>query len=253
MDTRFGIDCENFNLYFEKQAASIGQQAKESLPKDVLFKLRKQRLSFFGKLFLLWKCLNKRWWIVVEDEENGLSPEQFVELREAAKRRDYGIPKAEGFISTGGFVTANKELADGFDYLNRLSTSGSYNFLQRAKNMPKNAIVQREDELIYIARFLTHYEASKKIWVNQNVITIPEWYVLIALYHGKEILNCKLYQETFRYAFQSSINKIKGASRTLKDRGYIEKIGLNRWMTIRITPLGKEVVRGILNKYAVNC
>jgi len=252
-DTRFGLNVENFDLYFEKLTPLISQPAKEALPKDILYRLRKGKLTFFGKLWVLWKCLGKRWWLVVEEENGGLSVEDFVELREAIKRRDFGVPKAEGFISTGTFVTASKELADSFNYLNRLSTSPAYNFLQRAKNKSLNSVSKKEEELMYIARFLCHYEASKKKWVNQSILNVPEWYVLLALYHGNEVVSTSLYKETFKYAFQSSINKIKKTFRTLKDRNLIEKIGTTRKVTLKITPLGKDLVREILNKYAVNC
>jgi len=252
-DTRFGLNVENFDLYFEKLVPFVSQPAKEALPKDVLYRLRKGKLSFFGKLWVLWKCLGKRWWLVVEEENGGLTIDDFIQLRESIKRRDYGVPKAEGYISGGTFVTASKDLADSFDYLNRLSTSPAYNYLQRVKNSPSNSVSQREDELIYIARFLCHYESSKKKWVNQSILTIPEWYVLLALYHGKEVVSSTLHKETFRYAFQSSINKIKRTFRTLKDRNLIEKIGSTRKVTLKITPLGKDLVRSILDKYAVNC
>lgn len=252
-DTRFGLNVENFDLYFEKLAPLISQPAKEALPKDILYRLRKGKLTFFGKLWVLWKCLGKRWWLVVEEENGGLSVEDFVELREAIKRRDFGVPKAEGFISTGTFVTASKELADSFNYLNRLSTSPAYNFLQRAKNKGANKVAERKDQLLYICRFLSHWESVKKRIVSEMSLGIPEVLVLLYYYNGKEMAGSALYKEYYKRAYQSSPTKIKAAFGSLQSMRYLEKIGHTKGATFNITPLGTDIVNTLLSKYVLNC
>lgn len=251
--TRFGIECENFDLFFDQQATSISQPAKESLPKDVLFKLRKKRLPFFGKLYLLWRHLKKRVYVVVEDEENGLTVEQFLELRKAIKARDLGVPKAEGFISTGTFITASKELSDTFDYLNRLSTSPAYNYLLRSKNKTKSKVADRKAQLAYICRFISNYEASKKTIVAQTRLSIPEWYVLLFFYSGAETSGAYLYKEYYKSAYQSKSTRIKEALGTLQMNGYLRKTGNTSNAVFSITPIGIDLVNSILSKYIVNC
>jgi hypothetical protein len=261
--TRFDIDCENFDLYFAKQIPAIAPEVKQTLPKDVLFKLFRKggefnakstsKLGFLAKLFILWKCLNKRWWIVVEDEHKGMSIEQFFEHKKDIKKREYGITKAEGLASTGCFVLASKELGDCFEYLNRLSVSPAYNYISKAKNKIPNKTAEWNEQMKYILRFITCYEGGKKSWSSSNQLSIPEWYVLAALFHGKDVPGSILYQETFKRAYQSSPNKIKRSFSTLQSRGYIEKTGLTRGATLRITSLGKSVVVSILEKYAINC
>lgn len=253
LDTRFNIECENFDLYFEKLVPTIGSAAKEGLPRDVLYKMRRKKLGFIGKLFILWKCLRKRWWIVVEEEEGGLTIEQFVELREAVKRRDYGVPKAEGYVSTGMFVTATKELADSFEYLNRLSNSPAYNYIQRAKNKIPNNTAQWNEQMKFIVRMLAFYESKKKTWVEEKGIMIPDFLVLLYCYCGDEVKGSDMYGSFYKRAYQSSPRKIKVAFMTLQGRGYLKKIGNTSTAKWQITPLGKELINSILTKYALNC
>lgn len=252
-DTRFGLDVENFNLYFEKLVPLISQPAKEAIPKDVLFKMRRNKLSFFGKLWVLFRCLRKRIWIVVEEEEGGLSVEEFVELREAIKRRDYGVPKAEGLISSGTFITASKELGDTFDYLNRLSTSGAYNFIQRAKNKIQSKTAERNEQMEFICRFLVHYESNRKRIVLNTKIEMAEWLVLIYLYNGKEMQGSPIWKEVYKYSYNSSQTKIKVAYGTLQNRNYIEKIGVGKFTKFKITPLGRAAINEVMDKFVLNC
>lgn len=252
-DTRFNIEAENFDLYFEKLIPTISHAAKEGLPRDVLYKMRVGKLSFLGRLFILWKCLKKRWWIVVEEENGGLSIDQFTELREAIKRREFGIPKAQGLVSSGTFVTASKELADSFEYLNRLSNSPAYNFLQRVKNKTPNNTVQWNEQMKYIVRFLAFYESNKKTWVESTGIMIPEFLVLIYCYRGDEVKGSDMYGSFYKRAYQSSPRKIKVAFMTLQSRGLLKKSGNTSTAKWQITPSGKELINSILTKYALNC
>lgn len=252
MDTRFEIDCENFDLYFNKIIPLISQPARDALPKDISIKLRLNRVPFLGKLWLLWKALNKRIFIVVEEEEGGLSVEQFVELREAIKNRDYGIPKAEGLALSATFVTASKELADSFDYLNKLSTSPAYNFLQKAKSRVVNKTSERIDQMTEICKFFVHYESNRKNITANTGIQMAEWLILIYLYDGKERPGSPIWKQVYRHSYNSSQNKIKVAYGTLQNRRFIEKIGERKWTKFKITPLGRAAVSDIMNRFALN-
>jgi hypothetical protein len=261
--TVFNIDCENFDFFFSNQVEEIHPKAKEGLPKDILFKLFRKggafnststsKLGILAKLFILWKCLNKRIWIVVEDERKGLNVAQFDELHKAFKQRDYSVPHAEGLAASATFILASKELSETFHYLNRLSVSPAYNFISKAKNKIPNKTAEWNEQIKYITRFLAHYESLKKVWVSGAAVSIPEWLVLIALFNGKEICGSVLYHETYKRAYQSSPGKIKLAFGTLQHKGYIEKTGIGKGATLRITALGKSAVCDILDKYALNC
>lgn len=261
--TRFDIDCQNFDYFFANQIPHIAPEAKEGLPKDVRFKLFRKggefqskstsKLGFLAKLFILWKCLNKRWWIVVEDEQKGMSIEQFQEHHKAIKKRDFGIPKAEGAVSTGYFVLASKELGDCFEYMNRVNNSSAYNYIAKAKNKIPNKTAEWNERMKYIVRFVLCYETQKKGFVAAMQLSIPEWYVLIALFPGKDTPGSELYRDLFKRAYQSSPSKIKGAFVQLQQRGYIQKTGQWKGATFRITALGRDIVCSVLEKYAINC
>lgn len=261
--TLFDIDCEALDIFFAHEIEKISPTAKSELPRDVAFKLFRgggklntkstSRLGFIAKLYVLWKALNKRWWIVIEDEERGMTPGQFMELRKAYRKRDYSIDQAKSLILSGSLVLANKELGDTLTYLNGLSSSGAYNYLLKGKNAPKNKTSGESKEREYVAKFLANYDAQKKGIVSHTGLTIPEFYVLLILFDGKEVPSSYIYKDKFRRAYQSAPSKIKLAFRTLQNKGYIVKYGVIRGAKLQITSSGKEILNGIFDKYILNC
>lgn len=263
LKTLFDIDCEALDLYFAHEAEKMTVTAKSDLPRDVAFKLFRgggkfrtnstSKLGLIAKLYVLWKALTKRWFIVIEDEDRGMTPGQFMELRKAYRKKDYSIDQARVLVTSGTLVLANKELADCCSYLNRLSTSGAYNYLMKVKNMPTNKVDEEDKKVAYITKFLVFWEGNKKTVVSKTGLGMPEIYVLLALYHGKEVQGATLYHDVFKRAYQSSPSKIKTAFGLLQSKGYIIKYGGTSAATMQITATGREALRDILDKYAVNC
>lgn len=263
--TIFDIDSEFFELYFHSQLALITPQAKEKLPDDVKFKIFRKggevdnkgtsKLSFLAKIFVLWKALRKNIFIVVEgDDINGLTIEQFVEIKAAIKVRDYGIDRTNQYLTpTATFVTGNKELMESLAYLNNLSCSPAYKYLLRTKNQIPNKTAQSIDENKYVARFLSHYESNRKKIGFESGINISEWLVLIAIYHGEAVESNTIWNSIYKYSFNSSKTKIKVAFGTLQNRGYMIKHGASRGTKIQITALGTSIVNEVTQKYCVNC
>jgi coproporphyrinogen III oxidase-like Fe-S oxidoreductase len=260
--TLFDLSCQNFDYYFANHLEDISPQAKDMLPKDVAFKifrgggkvntLNTSKLSFVAKLYILCKCLRKRWYIVVEDEHRGLSPQEFLNLREQLKKRVYTEDATNKLVTTGEFVYGSKELMDTLGYLNTLSTSKAYTFLAKNKNPVVNKSHEWSKKMQYIVKFILTYEANKKTWVSQYKIEIPEWYVLISLYEGQEVKSSPIHQVTFRRAYQSSPTKIRKCFAVLQSKGLISKTGDRNGTKLRITALGVDLVNTILEKYALN-
>jgi hypothetical protein len=260
--TLFDIDCEALDLFFSHEIEKISPTAKSELPKDVSFKLFRgggkfntkstSKLGFIAKLYILWKALTKRWWILIEDEENGITPGQFMDLRKAYKKRDYSPEQAAVLKSTGTIVLASTELAHTMTYLNRLSASGAYNYIMKGKNAPKSKTTEDDKERVQIAKFLAHYEGQKKNIVSSAGLAIPELYVLLTLFEGKDVPTSLISKEKFRRAYQSSPNKIKMAFSTLQTRGLAAKTGVIRGATLQITSSGKELLNTVFEKYILN-
>lgn len=263
LKTRFDIDCEALDLFFSHEIEKISPQAKADIPKDVAFKLFRgggkfntkstSKLGFIAKLYILWKCLNKRWWIVIEDEERGMTPGQFMGLREAYRTRDYGVDQATLLKSSGSLVLASKELSESFAYMHRLSVSPAYNYLIKGKNKITNGATEWSQQMAYICSFLVCYEKNKKVWVSGLNIEMPEWLILIYLYHGKEVPGAPIYKEVYRRAYQSSPTKLRRCFSVLQAKGLIQKTSQTSTAKISITALGKDTVETILTKYALNC
>ena len=261
--TLFDIDCEPLDLYFVHEMENISMSAKYDLPKDVAFKMFRgggkfrtnstSRLSFLAKLYILWKALNKRWWIVIEDEGNGLSTGQFLELRKAHKKKDYSPDQANVLKSSGSLVLSSKELGDTLTYLNKLSASGAYNYVMKAKNAPKSKPGEDSQQRTELAKFLANFCSQQKKMVIGAGLTVPEFYVLLTLFDGKDTPGSFIYKEKFSRAYQSSQSKIKLAFGTLQARGLISRTGQTRSATMQITSSGKELLNGMFEKYVINC
>lgn len=258
--TLFDIGCENFDLFFARTIEKMSPEAKETLPRDISFRLFRRggawnatstnKLGFLAKMFVLIRALRKRFILLIEDEEGGIGLEQFMRMK---KEREFSVQAAEGLRLDGAFVLGNKELMDYFHYLNQLSVSPAYNFLTRMKNLPPNRADQSDKEMAYIFRFLSFWDGNKRSMVANTGLNMPEIYVLLYLYPGKEVSGSDIYNDKFKRAYQSTPSKIKLAFSTLFNKGYITKYGQTRGMTIQITSTGKAVIREIVMKYAVNC
>jgi len=274
---KFELICENFDLFFENNTSDLSERQKEEIPRELLFKMFRRggqykakstsKLSFISKLYVLWRVIKKRWFIVVEDYENGMSIEEFVRLKEKQEDEMPESHSANTLLTSGTFVLADKDLSNAFSYLNHLSTSSAYNYLIKTKNEflvnKKNGttlknegttfpIREWKNQAIHIANFLSHYEANKKNFVMTIGLTIPEWLVLIAIYDGREVVSSQIYKNTYKYSYNSSSTQIKLAFGLLQNKGYINKIGFKKGAKIKITPMGIDVVNKILGKYALN-
>lgn len=274
---KFDVICENFDLFFENKSLDLSERQKEEIPRELLFKMFRRggqfkskstsKLSFITKLYILWRVLKKRWFIVIEDADNGLSVDQFVRLKEMQEDEMPDSHSAETLLTPGTFVLADKELTNAFSYLNHLSTSNAYNYLIKTKNsfLAQNQkgttseyecttfpIREWRNQVIEVAKFLSHYESVKKNFVMGSSILIPEWLVLIALYNGNEVISSQLYRSVYKYAYSSSAPQIKRAFVSLQNQGLIEKKGFKKGATIKITPLGVDKVNNILSKYVIN-
>ena len=263
MKTRIDLSAENFDLLFAREIENISPEAKDSLPDDISFKIFRKggefdskstsRLSFVEKLFVLWKARNKKYWIVVEDQQNGISVDQFLQLRNSYKKRDYSIDRAEEPAFTGTFVLASKELGEAFEYLNRLCNSPAYNYLIKGKNKASTPAADWAKKMDYIVKFISCYEANKKGWVATTGVSIPEWLVLIYLYHRGEAAGAPIHKEFYKRAYQSSPYKLQKCFAVLQHKGFISKTGESKGAKLSITPLGKDTVNTILTKYALDC
>lgn len=260
---QFDIDCTNFQYFFEAQAAGITESQRELLPKELLYKLFTKgfrvntkmsgKLGFLAKLFILFKALKKRWIIIVEDDENGMTEEEYFKFKKLTSKRDYGQDNANELLSHGTFVLGCTELVNTYSRLNHLSNSPAYNYLSKAKNKDYTKPDEYLRNQAYVCRFINHYDSQKKKIVMETGLTMAEWITLTYLYDGLEKLGKVLYTEKFKYSYNSSSTKIKVSFGTLQSKGFITKHGTGKGCKLQITALGKEKVNAVLQKYVVNC
>lgn len=261
--TRWNIENENFDHFFHKESSLMSEKQRLSLPKELYFKLFKRggavdttstyKLSFLAKLFILIKALRKRVFILIEDE-NGMNEEKFLEYREMLKKYKYDVTSAENLITDSVFVLANKDVMDTYSHLNRLSISGSYNYLIKAKNSPvKTKTAEYIKQINYIAKCFSFYESNRKRITMQMGIDFSEWLVLIHIFHGGHVQSSSIYKSWYRYSYNSSATKIKTAFSSLQMRGFITKIGERSNAKLEITALGRDKVCEIMDRFVINC
>lgn len=263
MPLKFDISSANFDNYFAIQSAGLGEAQKESLPKEIVYKLFRKggkpntnstsKLSFLAKVFILIKALRKRVIVLIEDDVNGMDEEQYFKYKKLLKKNDLSIENAKELVSDVTFVLANKEIIDTYAAQNLLSVSKAYSYVTKAKNMPDNKIAVWSKEMAYMCRFLSFYESNRKRISTQTGLTFADWLILIHIYDGNEYEGAPIYKHWYRYSCNSSQNKMKVALSTLQDRGYISKNGKTFKAKYNITEFGRSKVSQVLNKYALNC
>lgn len=260
---QFDISCESFDLFFEKELEKISEPQKELLPEDLVYKIinkggivhskSTRKLSFLSKLFILFKALNKRCIIIIEDEEKGITEEEYFKLKKKIEKHDFGEKNASVLVSHLTFVLGNKELVDTYHRMNLMTASPAYNYLVRSKNKDYTKGGEWLAAMNYINRFLSNYEANRKRITMQTGLTMADWLVLIYLYHGNLVPSAAIYNEFYKYSYNSSASKIKGSFSLLQTRRYVEKVGSTKKAKIRITALGRDKVNEIMARYVVNC
>ena len=240
----------------------MGPLEKSQLPKELMFKMFRRgavydakssnKLGIAGKMYVLVKSLNKRWIFLVEDDKEGMTEGEFLAWKASLKKGGNTVEEGGKLISRGEFALGSKELMDTYGRLNNLSVSSAYTFLVRNKNQNKSKTAEYKSQMEYLCRFLSFYEAQKKKWVMSIGVSMPEFLVLIFIYHGREVVSSQIHKEVYKYAYNSSTTQIKLAFGSLQRKGLIEKIGRSKGVKIRITGLGSSMVNDIVSKYAVN-
>lgn len=258
MAIRIDVMHENFDLFFSNQIKVLTEYQKGKIPKELLSKLYKggdefnprntSQLSVLERLLILNKALNKRIFISIEDE-SGISLEEYQKARSDFKK----LPVNNGEIDnelTATFFLSNKELADGFQYLNEQCTSPMYNYLHRIKNIARSKIKKFKEQSKFIMNTFVNYEAGKKMMLIKCGLNMPELLVMMYLYgNGGYTKTAHLHQEVFKYCFQSSPRRIKQAFGSLQSKGYVSKRGNTITSEMSITELGKEKMLDIVEKY----
>lgn len=258
---KFDISNENFDLYFIDAVSKMPPDVKETIPADLLWKLfsrngkvnpnKAANLTFLHRLYYLWK-MKYRFFFHIEGENGGIRHEDFVQMREHIKHRDFGLDRAKEMEFD--FIVGGREFMETLEHLNKVSASPAYNFLMKKKGGRKpgtNKTTERVDQMTSIVQFLSDWEGNKKKWVIETGVTMPEFLVLMYCYHGKDVVGSEIYKGSFRRAYQSSPAAIKKSFGILQHKGYLKRTGIKAGAKMSITPTGKEMVNSILNKYAL--
>jgi len=258
----YDLQNENFDIYVSNTLSEMTEYERNLLPTKLMMKIctktgnfnskKGSKMTFLEKMYALWKAKGRRVYIVVEDEENGLSHQEFQEIREnitkskklQTKTEDpFEKAKTENF-----FVLGTKELCDTFSYMNKINCSNFFNYLTKTKNTNPSNIAKFKNEVNSIVRFIWRYEAIKKKMNMSLQLSMPELLVLLYLYDGQLMKSSTIHNTVFKYTYQSSATKMKVAFSNLQQKGLIVKSGVFSNAKLAITELGKEKINELLPK-----
>lgn len=259
LHVKVDIQSQNFDYYFARQAELIPMPDRELLPpgfNQVLYnstgsvKLRHLRkFNLMERLFILWKAAKKNFYIVIYDESRGMSIEDFIQWTRQMRDNDTSREAADPLAESGHFILAGRQLAETFNYLNRVGHSPAMNYVTKLKEKMIHPQADFSRELRGLVMMLTAWESRKREWQNKFGINVPELYILMALYVKGEIKGSLIYKDIFRRAQMSSPSRIKECLLSSREKGLIIKGGITKNSTYRLTPLGADIVNKIIMTY----
>lgn len=258
MEKDYDLLVENFNGLFDIQVASMNSGHKAFLPTPLLIKLfnirgkpTTKKLTFFQKIYVLFRAFNKRIFLVIEDHERGIGIDDFTKYKKEYKKRLIESTQVDDLLSKGACVLGNKELVDWLSHLNRASMSSFYNYALKVKNCPPSKFPDHKKYFIYFSNLLTRYEGNKKTVTRELGINVTDLYILSYLYDGKEKSGSATYTTVYKSAFGSSKKQFIMSFKRLQTMGYIDILSSGRFAKYRITALGTDVFNNIVKKYVI--
>ena len=256
MNYNIGFQNENFDLYFGAAIDELPKAQRADMPLNVYKSLYNRtgirqldKIPFFRKWFVLSKTLNKKTFIIIEDNDNGLTPEQFFKFKEGEKNKKSNPFEDGDNIS---FCLGDRDLINWLCYLNIISQSPAYTYFLKLKNAHKNRFPSFQKEIHFLISMLLQYEGSKAKIAKEHNIGMPELYALYYLYGGEKKHYVHLYRTILKNAYGCSRRSMITAFKFLTDMKYVEKTeGRGAAITFRITALGTQVVNEIIKSYVI--
>lgn len=259
MKFKCDLNADNFNLFFAEQASSMTPGQRENLPPELLSKIFRrdgkvstQKLNFLQKMYILSKGMGKDIFILMKDPDKGMGVYDFDRFSKHRQEREFDMEQADYYVSKGAIVMSGNELIEYVAHVNGVSVSPAYNYAVKLKNSKAEKMPDYEKELGYIVKILKNYEGNKRKIVTQKLLTVPDLYVLYYLNDGTERGATKAYTDDFKYSFNSSRQQILNAFRKLCGLGYIQKYGEGKFVTYKITAIGKVKLAEVLKKYVLD-
>lgn len=257
------IKHEVFDSFCYDKFSKITTEQMEYLPDGLVLKLGKLKrgfkwidnLSLAERLYLLWKVFKEPFYIFIRGNSNPVSIEDFIKIQTLSNNEDASIEATRCVIDTFGFVLSNHDLIDTMIYAGQITRSPAAKYLLKTRNaVQKDAakIEKHKENLKFIESVIFQYERIITRAVVDQGISFSEWLVLLFLYDEKE-KQIKDGVDYYKNTANASRIMLINAFSSLRDKGYVEKIGNGRRRTAqKITILGKQLVNKILIKYILN-
>lgn len=252
---------ENFENYFKDIVVGMTQIQKDSLPEQLLFKLfsgeklTHGNLSFKEKVYILNTVFRKKVEIVIEDENDGISLEDYclAKKAQAGKRTNTELlsePRVQA-----SFVLADRDFFKSIAYFNQIFTTEIYKLYKRTFDFDrtqKDINYNKGREVVkHITELILSYEINKKRFVMTNNLNPGKLYALIYFSTGEK-LGSSFIKKDFKYSYNCNAVMLSKAVKELTDTGYLDRRGGTTKYRYTLTAKGQHILNRVIEQIIDN-
>lgn len=263
--SRYNYKNDGFDMMLTALLDNITEEQKSLLPAELLHKIYRSTnpnvnlLSDSQKDYILATVFNKKVLKVIMDEENGITAEELMKLKDVWRKKKNAHVNAsdlaENMSINGEFVLADRDLYEGISYMALVGYAPIFKVVMAARRGAKKYKANNPDFKIWldnITNMFGHYESNKKRLVTEmGLENLSEWYALLHFYSGEK-KGSSLYKERFKYAFSTCAANLRIAMYRLKKEGYLDSRGAAKNAVVVCSPKGRAVVDKMLTKFILN-
>jgi hypothetical protein len=251
------IYCPNFDHYLQLKLENITEYQIANLEMSVQRKITRHRsdainyLSLTEKMHILSVGFGDNVLIVVQNNEEGITPKVFSDTVKAAAGHLNNSVLLDKVISKGIFVQGDRQVMDALIYLNHIETSDIYNLFKLNHPKRKGSREKKFDEkmqiLSEVVDYMLQYESVKRRVLDLYRLNVPKLYGLLFFYK-KERLCKDFYDRKFKYAYCKTRSELSRALAEMYRAGLLNKRGTTRELKYSITSKGIDLLIKVLNK-----
>ncbi len=249
---KYDIVSEEMQLYFDDLVANMTESERKEIPRDLFFRVKKGKTNFIEKIALMWKVFKKDCYIVIKNEEDGMTAKDFELNRRQLKHDNYGEDAVRDYVAKGGFVLGADSICLGLHYEALLSSSPMYRYVSQMRGLQSNELAGKRKELLEFSKMAINYESSKKAMLRQQDLTIAEWLILVYFSDGTQKTGAALYTTLKFDAFGAGKSRVLAGLKKLTFNGHLQKSGKTCAALYKISQRGMDKYYTCLTQYVFN-
>lgn len=255
MSVKYEVKSEALDLYFISEIQKLPELVLRQIPLSISFKYKKnmnpndvRNVSFAQKLWVLHTFCHKKVFVVAQDEECGLSLEEFCQAAAQASKdvrsEDAVVLKAE---KVGLYVGAAEDVVSSVSALHLLCNSPVYKYIKKLSSVggkiEESDYDRKRDVLSSVSSFLYNYEIAKRRLEKSKSFSPEKLFILFHYADGSLKPLSSLYKTPSLLGQKTALRLM---SEMMIDRWFIQD-GKGKGVCYRITTLGQHELDNILS------